>query len=310
VGMVSIGQLLPGHIFRPDDAFPISRLGLPATAKMTRIGFDRKPGQPLSFEGETRVKVRMEERLWRYKIRRTQKDDKMKGEKPDIRESRRWRLEILVDAKNSDPVRPSHQVVVAQIPYGNGWVQATALKKYTKKALEKEEIESKLPELDDPDDVESKLEAVQAYDPWEKGQYYVAGISYPRGYLQLLLSNPRNVEIDYVIGICPDFKATRDELRMSAEVEHLLEMTRKGTIAFWRRGALEQRPHLYDETKEAAPELMMLSVHQALAGPREFSREWQGQPVWKLVERLYCNHLNNRNRKNSRNPKQEQFTEH
>lgn len=309
MGTVSIEQLLPRHIFRPDDAFPISRLGFPASGKMTRIGFDRNPGQPLRFEGEMPVKVRMEERLWRYKLKRTEKDVKKNGEKPNIRESRRWRLEILVDAKNSDPIQPPHQVVVAQTPYGNGWVQATALKKYTKKALEKEEIESKLPELEDLDDVESKFEAAQVYDPWEKGQYYVAGISYPRGYLQLLLSNPRNTEVDYVIGVCPDFKATRDELRMSSDVERLLEMTRNGTIAFWKRGAPEQRPHLYEETKDSAPELMMLAVHQALAGPREFSEKWQGQPVWKLVEYLYCDHLNNCNRKNSRAPKEEQFTE-
>jgi hypothetical protein len=201
-------------------------------------------------------------------------------------------------------------VVVAQTPYGNGWVQSTALKKYTKKSFEKEEIDSKVPEFDDLDDFESNLEAAQVYDPWEKGQYYVAGISYPRGYLQLLTGNPRNAEIDYVLGVCPDFKATRDELTMSAEVEHLLELTRKGTIAFWKHGAPEQKPHLYEETKEAAPELMMLSVHQALAGPRQFSKEWQGQPVWKLVEHLYCSHLNNRNRKNSRTPREERFTEH
>jgi hypothetical protein len=276
---------------------------------MTRIGFDRKPGQPLRFEGETSVKVRMEERLWRFKVKQTEGQGQKNRNKASTRESRRWRLEILVDARNADSIQASHQVVVAQIPYGNGWVQATALKKYTKKTLEKEEIESKLPELDELDDVESKLEATQLYDPWEKGQYYVAGISYPRGYLQLLLSNPRNVEIDYVLGVCPDFKTTRDELRMSVDVERLLEMTRKGTIAFWKRGSPEQRPRLFEDTKEAAPELMMLSVHQALAGPREFSEKWQGQPVWKLVEHLYCNHLNNRNRKNSRTPKEEQFTE-
>jgi hypothetical protein len=301
VGVVSIEQLLPKHIFRPDDAFPISRLGLPAKAKITRIGFDRNSGQPLSFEGETPVKVRIEERLWRFKLKNS--------ERRSIHEMRRWRLEILVDAKNSDPIQPSHQVVVAQTPYGNGWVHSTALKKYTKKTLEKKEIDSNLPEFDDLDEVESNLESAQIYDPWEKGQYYVAGISYPRGYLELLAGNPRNAEIDYVLGVCPDFKATRDELRMSVEVEHLLQMTRKGTIAFWKRGAPEQRPHLYEETKDAAPELMMLSVHQALAGPREFSKEWQGQPVWKLVEHLYCNHLNNRNRKNSRTPREEQFTE-
>lgn len=309
MGVVSIEQLLPRHIFRPDDAFPISRLGFPTRAKMTRIGFNRHPGQPLSFEGETPVKVRMEERLWRYKLKKTERGGQQNSNKASIRESRRWRLEILVDARNSDPIQPSHQVVVAQIPYGNGWVQPTVLKKYRKKTLEREEIESKLPELDDLDDVESKLEAAQVYDPWEKGQHYVAGISYPRGHLQVLLNNPRNTEIDYVLGVCPDFKAAHDELMMSAKVDDLLEMTRKGTIAFWKHGAPEQKPHLHEETKEAAPELMMAAVDQALAGPREFSKEWQGQPVWKLVEYLYCSHLNNRNRKISRTPREEQFTE-
>ena len=310
MGIVSIKKLLPSSVFQPDDAFPISRLWFPASAKMTRIGFEHKPGYPLKFEGETQVKVRMEERLWRYKLKGMERNGEKSNKKASIRESRRWRLEILVDARNAYPIQPLHQVVVAQIPYANGWVQATALKKYTKKNFEKEEIESRLPELDDEDDFESKLEAAQVYDPWEKGQYYVAGISYPRGYLQLLWSNPRNAEVDYVIGVCPDFKATRDELRMSPEIERLLEMTRKGTIAFWKRGAPEQRPHLHDETKEAAPELMLLSIHQALAGPREFSKDWQGQPVWKLVERLYCNHLNNRNRKNSRVPKEVQLSEY
>src|SRR5205809_216159 len=116
VGVVSIEQLLPRHIFRPDDAFPISRLGFPARAKMTRIGFDRNPGQPLRFEGETPVKVRMEERLWRYKLKGPEREADKRSKKPNIRESRRWRLEIVVDARNSDSIQPSHQVVVAQIP--------------------------------------------------------------------------------------------------------------------------------------------------------------------------------------------------
>lgn len=308
MGVVSIKQLLPSHIFRPDDATPISRLGFPARAKITRIGFNRNPGQPLRFEGETQVKVRMEERLWRYKLKRTERGGEKNSNKTSVRQSRRWRLEILVDAKNSDSIGPSHQVVVAQIPYGNAWVQAAPLKKYTKKKLEKEEIEAKLPELDDLDDLESRLEAAQTYDPWEKGQYYVAGISYPRGHLQLL-GHPRNTEIDYVLGVCPNFKAAHDEMMMSAEINNLLEMTRKGTIAFWKYGAPNQRPHLHEETKEAAPELMIAAVDQALAGPRDFSKEWQEQPVSKLVEYLYCSHLNNRNRKNSRTPREEQFTE-
>ncbi len=301
MGAISIEQLLPKHIFRPDDAFPISRLGMPAKAKITRIGFDRKPGQPLSFEGETEVRVRMEERLWRFKLK--------KSDSRTIHEARRWRLEILVDAKNSDPIQPSHEAVVAQTPYGNGWVQPTAFKKYTKKTLEKEEVASNLPEFNDLEEAEANLEAAQVYDPWEKGQHYVAGISYPRGYLELLAGNPRNAEIDYVLGVCPDFKAAQDELLISTEVKEFLEMTQKGTIAFWKRGAPKQRPRLHERTKEAATGLMLLSVRQALAGPRMFSREFQGRPVSKLVEYLYCDHLNNENRKNSRIPKEEGFTE-
>lgn len=308
MSVVSIEQLLPSHIFRPDDAIPISRLGFPARAKITRIGFNRNPGQPLKFEGETAVRVRMAERLWRYKLKRTDKGGEKNSNKANIRQSRRWRLEILVDAKNSDSIGPSHQVVVAQIPYGNIWVQATPLKKYTKKKLEKEEIEARLPELDDLDDLESRLEAAQIYDPWEKGQYYVAGISYPRGHLELL-GDPRNTEIDYVLGVCPDFKAAHDELMMSEEVENLLKMTRKGTIAFWKYAAPKQRPHLDEKAKEAAPELMIAAVDQALAGPRDLSNKWQQQPVSKLVEYVYCSHLNNLNRKISRAPKEEQFTE-
>jgi hypothetical protein len=275
---------------------------------VTRIGFDRHSGQPLSFEGETEVKVRIEERLWRFKVKGTERGGEKNSSKASIRESRRWRLEILVDAKNSDPIGPSHQVVVAQIPYGNEWVQAAVLKKYTKKTLEKEEIDAKLPEFDDLDDLESRLEAAQIYDPWEKGQYYVAGISYPRGRLELL-GSPRNTDIDYVLGVCPDFKAARDEMMASAEVDSLLKMTRKGTIAFWKYGAPNQRPHLHEETKEAAPELLIAAVNQALAGPRDYSKKWQKKPVWKLVDYLYCSHLNNRNRKNSRNPGEEPFAE-
>lgn len=296
MGVISVEQLLPRNTFRPDDASPIAALGLPTKGKITRIGFTRKPSEPITFEGETPVRVRMVERVWRYKLKNTGGDGAKNTKKTSTRELRRWRLEILVDAKNSDLIQPSHEVVFAQTPYSSGWAQCTAFKKYTKKVFGKEEIISKLPEFDDFHDVESNLEAAHIYDPWEKGPHYVAGISFPHGYIHLLSGEPRNAAIDYVIGVCPDFKAIRDELMLSTEVAHLLKLTHKGTIAFWKRGGVVQRPRLYEETKETALQLMMLSIHQALAGPREFSDQWQGQPVSKLVAHLYCNHLNNCNR--------------
>ncbi|HLJ85682.1 MAG TPA: hypothetical protein VKZ53_02605 [Candidatus Angelobacter sp.] len=215
-----------------------------------------------------------------------------------------------MDANNPDSIQPTHQVVVAQTPYGNGWVQATTFKKYTKHTREREELEAKLPECDGMKDIEAKFEAALVYDPWETGQHYVAGISYPDGDLQLLANKPRNTAVDYVIGVCPDFKVACDELLTSTEVKRLLEMTEKDKLGFWKQGAPSKRPHLYDETKEEAQTLIMLAVRQALAGPCDFSKKWHGQPVSKLVEHLYCDHLNNRNRQISRVPKQEQFTEH
>lgn len=298
MGAISIERLLPQHFFRPDDASPIGAVHFPTEASIMRIGFDRKPGKPLLFEGETPVGIRLTQRTWHYKLReRKPGKDGKECQVIKTYETDRWRLEILMDLNQAGPLRPRHAAVIVQTPYSNGWVQSTVFKMYSKK---NKEVEAGLPVFEDVSQVEKELEAAFLHDPWETGARYVAGISFPRGYLGLLSGKRPNKVTDYILGACPDFKTIQDELFLCTEIQRLMKKTECEAIAFWKRGAPNRRPRLYENTKIAASNLMMLSIQQALAGPCESSEKWFGKEVWKMVEYRYCSHLNNCNRKEGR----------
>jgi len=307
MGAISMERLLPKHLFRPDDSSPIAALGFPSRCALMRIGFDLRAGEPIRFEGETPVRVRFCQRTWRYKLRaRENEPESRTAEARKIYQTNRWRLEIIVDSRQAEPLRPRHMAVVAQTPYGNGWVQAVPLKMYSKKKLTPEEAASKIPVFASVKDVEEQLESAYACDLWETGPSYVAGVSFPKGYRGILDSHPRNTAIDFVFGACPDFEAARNQLLASREIQQLLQKTEQEKIAFWMRGKVPARPRLYQDTKDAAVALMILSIEQALAGPAKSSKSWIGEPVWKLVEQRYCSHLNDCNRKNARR-REDQF---
>src|SRR5262249_23295345 len=152
-------------------------LGLPAVGALTRIGYDRRPGEPLRFEGETRVKFRLEQRTWYFKLKKQAKgrEADTKEEPPEKYESSRLRLEIVIRAK--EPLQPGHQVVVCQMPYANGWVQAIPLKRYSKKKDDREQLKENPPTFDDMKCMEKQLEDAYPIDLWETGSNYVAGVS-------------------------------------------------------------------------------------------------------------------------------------
>lgn len=309
MGIISLDQLLPKHLTRPDDASPISAMGLPRTGFVTLIGFDRRPREPICIEAEVPVHLRFCQRRWEYRLRGDQIKNQ-DGGKPNTRasagrggriyETNRWRLEIAIDVKKAGPVKPAHMAVVAQIPYGNGWVQASSFKMYSKKKRVQDESQSGVLILDNAEDVEGKLEMAISHDLWETSHRYVAGISFPNGYRGIISSYPRNTPIDFVFGACPDFIGLRNEVMTSPEIQDLLNKTQRGALAFWRRGKVHGRPRLHENTRTAASALMLLSVEQSLAGPAKGVRQWIGKPLWKLVEYRYCNHLNNANRKEDR----------
>lgn len=253
----------------------MGRWRLPPDAVITLVGFQRKKGDPIVYEGETPVEVRLLERLWRF-----QKE----GDSRELT-SCRWRLELVAPVKKGTPSRPGHEAMIAQEPYGNGWTQSAKFKSYSKKG---ERPAREIPadwKTDPVDWLERNIEL----DPWEQSEKYVSGISFPNGYWA---EGPRNAAGDFLFGACPDREAITADLFASHEIKNLLAMTENNTIRFAFPG---QVPSLEPETIEQGTSMMGLAILQALAGPESLG-EWTGRLVADFVSYRYRSHLNNFNR--------------
>lgn len=255
--------------------------GAPPTTAASLVAFQRKHGEPIVFEGQAAIGVRLCERTWRYQ---------RAGECKDLFATR-WRLEVAVDKYTAVPLRVGSSIVVAQKPYSNGWVQNAQLNAYSKKSGR---LAGKIPaDLgSDVDDVQW-LERHIIVDPWEQSERYVAGISAPHGYRA---DDPRNESGAFIFGACPDHKEIFAELFASQEIQDLLKMTEENTISFTYVG---KSAHLYQEVIDNRFSLMEVSIQQALAGP-EFLDDWQGRLVADFVSHRYRDHLNNANRRAAR----------
>jgi hypothetical protein len=294
MGSISMEELLPEVFGNPDDARPISPLRLPPKTRVMRSGFERSQRGELVFEGETEVGVRLVERVWEYK------------QLPDtstLRKARCWRLEFGVDARKAAPITDGHVMVVAQEPFGNRWVHRSKFRKYSKK---KDRDELTVPENGLTGDMDALewLELHAEHDPWEKNQRLVAGISRPRGFHS---DKQRNAAGDLILGACPDFDEIVNELLASKEIQRLLRVTEKGRIRYWNHrkvGTLP--PPLYPEVIDQSHDLMLVSIRQALAGPRRAVDTWIGHPVWKWVSCVYRDHLNECNKVVDRRVKRDQ----
>lgn len=282
MGSISLEELLPEYFGNPHDSVPIGSVQFPIESAVMRTGFKPSSSETPVFEGETPVTVRFLERLWRYK------------QLPDPStewKSRRWRLELRLKVENAGTLKPGHVAVIAQQPYSNLWIQRPFFNMYSKKGeLDRKRL--KVPELAKNEPIEW-LERNIKYDPWEKNRYFVAGISQPRGFLR---DDPKNAAEGFVLGACADFDAMVAKLWESPEIKHLLVLTREGRLQFWREDKVDKPPRLYPTVKEECESMMGFAIHQALAGPARNSEEWIGEPVSKLVDWIYCGHLNNRNR--------------
>ena len=186
-------------------------------------------------------------------------------------------------SKETQAIRNGDQLVLAEHPYGNGWVHHAPFKRGSKKGA-----------LDRPDNVipnfSSNDEAIiwveqQKYDLWEKGNDLIAGISKPEK-----PSSPsgtyRNVQKNalFVFGVCTDFHDFEKRLWNCQTVSQLLHETKIGTIRFWPPKARFKNgevPRLTDEVRDDANVFMSLAIRQALAGPHKDSEKWYGQPVAK-----------------------------
>jgi len=207
-----------------------------------------------------------------------------------------WRLEAKVEARN-DGIRPGHQLVVAEHPYSGGWLHYVPFKPGSKKGAE-ERADFHSRRFQSLEDVIGACEALP-YDFWEKGNYLTAGISQP----ELPFDPgepPRNVQKQalYVFGSCESLPSHEEALLRSGPIQELLRLTERGTLIFWPPDVkLPEPPPLFDEVKEDANSLMMLSVRQALAGPHRDSDRWIGRPVAEKVDQIYRGHVNAMNRR-------------
>jgi len=287
MGAISLEKLFPRQVLHSDQAEPISPLGMPRKAALTRCGFEISKRGGLFFEGETTAAVRLCEREWNYR----QLPDSSKSHR-----ARRWRLEFAVSVKSAGPIRAGHVAVIAQEPYENAWLQRASFKMYSKKSDGRSLLpvpDTKALAAENIEDAIEWLEQNVELDPWENNSRFVAGLSHPKGSFS---SKPRSSGGDLVLGVCPDFDELVSQLLKMNETRKLIKETYSGQIVFWNRSKVKSPPRLHADVRNECEDLMYISVQQALAGPRHSPKKWIDQPVWKLVSLIYRDHLNARNR--------------
>ena len=213
----------------------------------------------------------------------------------------RWcRLEVQVEreqVKDADEqlIRPGMELVIARA-HASCWAADAPFRKSNRKGPHE-----RADPLGEPasgrEEVIERLEALD-YDPWETGDFLTAGISLPPDPWS---DEGRNYSRGkWLLGACHDVDDCCELLRSSRSIQKLLQMTEEGGLRFWPTRTKKEIPddykRLHDETKADAGWLMEVSLRQALAGPDDDSAELVGKPVATLVERIFKNHLYNRNR--------------
>jgi hypothetical protein len=278
MGSVPNWRLCQAPSDEPDTAHEVGVMPLRTAVTAMRVG---RNGQGLSYLEETPIHVAM---AWRFL------------EDAEGRRHNWWRLEVKSEPRDGC-IRSGHQLVVAEHPYGNGWMQHASFKPGSKKGT--------LERADAADisfaSVEEAAEWVGAlnHDYWEKGCCLTAGISQPEIPFDPL-EPVRNVQRSglFVFGICEHLKEAERGLLRDLAIERLLEATERGTLRFWAPGAkLASVPTLLDEVKDDRWSLMGLSIRQALAGPHRHGARWIGHPVAEKVAQIYREHVNRRNRR-------------
>lgn len=278
MGSVPHWRLYPAPSDEPDNAREVGVMPLRSAATAMRVG---RNGHSLSYLEEAPIYVAM---TWRF------------VEDGPGRRYNWWRLELKSDHRNRS-IRPGHQLVVAEHPYGNGWIHHAAFKPGSRKgALDR--IDAANSSFASVDDAVRWIDHL-GHDYWEKGNYLTAGISQPELPFDPL-EPPRNVQQSglFVFGICDDMEEAEERLLQEATTQKLLEATERGTLRFWSPDAkLASIPPLLDEVKDDRWSLISLSIRQALAGPHRHGERWIGHPVAEKVDQIYRGHVNRRNRK-------------
>jgi hypothetical protein len=263
----------------PDDAHPIG--AAPKQQSLTACRVGPAPDGTLVVDDEVPIRV-----AWDVKEERLSTG----------KNHRWWRYEAKVDPREIgiESVRSGNHFVMSEHPYGIERVHHAPFKRGLHRGPE-----------DRPSlarrcvSAEELLRAVEALDSdyWEKGKVLTAGLSNPETTMRPDGSGRRyHQDALYVLGICDDVEQRVRELSESKEANELRRLTANRTIRI-QPVTVNQSLRLYDEVAEQGPALLLLSIGQALAGPHEDWHKWQGQPVMRLADYIYRDHLNSYNRR-------------
>ena len=276
MGATSFIDLLPGNN-DVDAAIDVGALPLQATATAMRVTIQDNVA---IYSGEEPISVAM---AWRIIECRSGGNHKW------------WRFEAKA-RNDKKTAKVGDHLVVAEHPYGNGWVQHAAFKRATKAgAAEKRELLNVNQSVCD--DFIKLIESSET-DLWETGNYLTAGISAPQLPFSELHSI-RNVQKTgfFVFGICENFVSLEKKLLTDRAIHELIKDTERGTIKFWATGAkLKSIPSLSNDVKEERWSLMLMSIRQALAGPHKDCEQWIDRPVVEKIDQIYRGHINRLNR--------------
>lgn len=221
-----------------------------------------------------------------------------------------WRMEAKVPTADRTAGVGEH-LVVSEAPYENGWVSIARFKRGLKRARG-ERLHLGAADLAG---AQREIEQLET-DPWETGNYLTAGLNPPcaKTLRAPLRSYGQNAQ--WVLGVCADFAAHAAQLANSERARRLLDDAVGLRLRVVRPSASRMPVvvRLHPRACETAGETLLLSIHQALAGPHEVTLglravprkdAWEGRPVMDLVDRLFRDHLYNQTRTHVRRERRE-----
>ena len=183
------------------------------------------------------------------------------------------RMEFKVAISNKEKIRsiiqPGYDLAFAEWPYNRAVFKTAKFKSPCKddriidyrKSPEQEEMGSTA--------FFDSLDEELNFDYCEGGNYYTAAFRMVSSLSDSGKFYNFDMNLMHVIGVCSDFISFRDEL-----LEHC------------------QTQDWYENTDSL---LMTQFVSQALAGPHENSKGWQGKPVLDLVKEIYTKYMDEQN---------------
>jgi hypothetical protein len=202
------------------------------------------------------------------------------------------RFEIKSPARADSPIKNGHHAVLALYPYSLRWCQSAPFKPPRN--------ESRAVLSGDPSALELASAALEyvsglSCDFWETRRYRTAGFFGGPAPHSWSGQNETHSAARHVLGVCEDADEARRQLFADPRTQKLLEDTRKGRLRIGVPGAGIVP---YDEVADEAPELLILAIVQALAGPHSESKPSVAgsRSVFRKVDRIYRDLLNARNR--------------